>query len=67
MGRRSVRFRILVSIEVDAPSDDQAFENAVKLSKLLKNPILRMQLESEGIRLVGDDGPIVHQPQREFV
>jgi hypothetical protein len=67
MGRRSVRFRILVSIEVDAPSDDHAFENAVKLSKLLKNPLLRMQLEAEGIRLVGADGPVVHAPQREFV
>lgn len=62
-----MRFRILVSIEVDAGSDQEADEHAKKLSKLLKNPLLRMQLESEGIRLVGDDGPIVHQPQREFV
>jgi hypothetical protein len=56
-----------MSIEVNARDDHEADEHAKKLSKLLKNPLLRMQLESEGIRLVGDDGPIVHQPQREFV
>ncbi len=67
MGRRSVRFRILVSIEVQAQNEPEADAHAKKLSKLLKNPLLRMQLESEGIRLVGDDGPIVHKPQREFV
>jgi hypothetical protein len=62
-----VRFRVLVSIEIDVSGEEQARENAVKLSKLLKNPLLRMQLESKGIRLVGSDGPVVHAPQREFV
>ncbi len=67
MGRRSVRYRVLVSIEIQAQNEQEADAHAKKLSKLLKNPLLRMQLENEGIRLVGDDGPIVHQPQREFV
>jgi hypothetical protein len=59
-----MRYRIAMSIEVDAMGDRQAREYAVKLVELLKSPLVRMAVESEGIRLSGDGRPIVHEPQR---
>jgi hypothetical protein len=62
-----VRYRIAMSIEVEAYDDRQAHEYALKLVELLKSPLVRMTVEDDGIRLSGGDGrPIVHQPQREF-
>jgi hypothetical protein len=54
----------MMSIEVDATGDRQAHEYAVKLSELLKTPLVRMAVAGEDIRLSGDGRPIVHQPQR---
>jgi hypothetical protein len=62
-----VRYRVTMSIEVEARDDRQAYEYAVKLAGLLKSPLVRMAVEGEDIRLSGDGHPIVHQPQREFV
>lgn len=62
-----MRYRITLSIEVEARDDRQAYEYATKLADLLKTPLVRMAVEGEGIRLSGDGRPIVHQPQREFV
>jgi hypothetical protein len=56
-----------MSIEVEARDDRQAYEYATKMAELLKSPMVRMAVESDGIRLSGGDGrPVVHQPQREF-
>jgi hypothetical protein len=62
-----VRYRISMSIAVEARDDRQAHEYALKLAELLKTPLVRMAVEGEGIRLSGDGRPIVYQPQREFV
>jgi hypothetical protein len=61
-----MRYRIAMSIAVEARDDRQAYEYAVKLADLLKTPLVRMAVEGEEIRLSGDGKPIVHQPQREF-
>jgi len=62
-----VRYRILMSVAVEAINDRQAHEHATKLAELLKGPLVKMAVENEGIRLSNGDGrPIVHQPQREF-
>lgn len=57
-----MRYRILMSIEIEARDDRQAYESAVKFEGLLKNPMVRMAVESEGIQLSDDGRPIVHQP-----
>lgn len=63
-----MRYRVMMSVQVDARDDREAQAYALKLKELLKNPFVRMQLEAEGIRLAGDDGLlVVHQPVREFV
>jgi hypothetical protein len=62
-----MRYRVTMSIEVEASDDRQAYEYATKLAGLLKSPLVKMAVEGEGIRLSGSNGhPIVHQPQREF-
>jgi len=60
-----VRYRIIMSIAVDARSDREAHEYALKLKELLKSPLVRMAVESEAIQLSGDGQSIVHQPFRE--
>lgn len=55
-----------MSIAVQATSDRQAYDQAKKLVELLKGPLVKMAVESEGIQLYGDGQPIVHQPQREL-
>jgi hypothetical protein len=61
-----MRYRVTMSVAIEAVDDRQAHECAVKLSKLLKSPLVKMAVEGEGIRLSGGDGnPIVHQPLPE--
>jgi hypothetical protein len=55
-----------MSIAVEAVNDRQASDQAKKLLELLKGPLVKMAVESEGIRLSGDGHPVVHRPQREF-
>lgn len=62
-----MKYRILMSIAVDARDDNQATEYAGKLAGLLKSPLVRMAVEGESVRLFGDGIPVVHQPQRERV
>jgi len=60
-----MRYRVTMSIEVEAASDRQAHEHAMKLQELLKSPIVRMGVEGAGVRLSGGDGRVVvYQPQR---
>lgn len=60
-----MKYRVTMSIEVEAGDDRHAYEVAKKLDGLLKTPLVKMAVAGEGIRLSGGDGkPIVHQPQR---
>ena len=60
-----MKYRIAMSVAIEATSDQQAYELAKKLKELLKSPLLRMHLASEGVQLSGDGRPIVHRPERE--
>lgn len=60
-----MKYRIMMSIEVEARDDRQAHEYATKFAELLKSPLVRMAVVGEGIQLSGGGRPIVHQPQRE--
>ena len=61
-----MRYWVAMSVEIEARSDREAYAHAKKLNELLKSPLVKMQLESEGIRLSGGDGrPTVYQPQRD--
>jgi hypothetical protein len=60
-----MRYRVTMSIEVEAQSDAEAYQFAEKLAGLLKSPLVRMAVMDEGIRLAGDGHPVVHMPQRE--
>jgi len=57
-----MRYRILLSVDVNANNDRQAADWAKKLGDLLKNPLVTMSIEGEGIRVDGQ--PQVYQPQR---
>lgn len=59
-----MKYRVLLSIEVEARDDREAYASATKLRELLKSPFVRMAVEGEGIQLSGDGRPVVHQPQR---
>jgi hypothetical protein len=54
-------YRIMVSVDVSARDDRQAADWAKKLDELLKNPMVRVTLEGQGIVV---DGQQVYQPQR---
>lgn len=60
-----MRYRILMSIAVEAGNDRQAHAQAKKLKELLKGPLVKMAVEAEGVQLSGDGFPVVHQPKRE--
>ncbi len=59
-----MRYRISLSIEVDASGDAQSLEYARKLKELLASNNARMMLEIEGIRLSGNGRPTIYQPKR---
>lgn len=58
-----MKYRVYMSIDIEARDDRQAHEHALKLAGLLKSPLVRMAVQGEGLRLL--DEPIVYQPQRE--
>jgi hypothetical protein len=61
-----VKYRILMSVEVEAAHDRQAYEYALKLLELLSSPMVQMAVTAEGIRLSNGGGaPIVHHPLPE--
>lgn len=61
-----MKYRIMMSVAIEARTDHEASEYARKFAGLLKSPLVKMAVEGEGIRLFGSDGaPVVHQPQRE--
>lgn len=57
-----MRYRLHLHIDIDARDDREALDHAKKLEETLKNPIVRMSLESDGIRPVGD--ATMYQPKR---
>ena len=59
-----MRYRIMMSMEIEARDDRQAHERALKLQELLKSPMVRMAVAGDGIQLSGDGQPIAYQPQR---
>lgn len=59
-----MRYRVLLSLEIESVDPNQAIESAIKLEGLMKNPMVKMAIEGEGIRLSGDGKPIVYSPQR---
>lgn len=59
-----MRYRVMMSIEIEARDDRQAVEQTLKLKKMLEGPLVRMGVKTEGIQLSGDGSPVVHQPQR---
>ena len=58
-----MRFTLFMKVSVDARDQDQAVEWAKKFEKLLKNPMAKTAIVSEGIRMVGE--PVALQPKRE--
>jgi len=61
-----VNYKILMHVVVEARGDQDALEVAKKLEKLLKEPMVRMAIKDEGIRLAHGDGrPLVYHPQRD--
>lgn len=59
-----MRYRVAMSIEIEARNNSEAYEHAIKLLELLKSPLVRMAVEGEGVHLSGNGSPVVHQPQR---
>jgi hypothetical protein len=57
-----MRYKILMHVEIDARDDHQAVDHANKLGELLKNPLVKMAIDGEGIRMIGP--PQVYMPQR---
>lgn len=57
-----MKYRILIHVDVDVRDDQQATEQANKLGQLLKNPMVKMAIASEGIRTAGE--PVVYRPTR---
>jgi hypothetical protein len=61
-----VKYRVLMSVVIDARTDREAYECATKLKELLKSPMVKMAAEGAGVTISGDGKPIVHEPQYEF-
>lgn len=58
-----MRYRIFVGVEVEESGAAQAYQTALKLEVLLKQPLVQMAISGEGIRLSGGESAlIVHQP-----
>lgn len=62
-----MRYRVLMSVIVDAADDNQAYAQAEKLGELLKSPLVRMTVSGSGVALSGDGDPVAYVPQREHI
>lgn len=58
-----MKFRVLMEMTIEARTPQEATEHAVKLKELVKSPFVRLAIEGEGVRLVGDGQPVVFTPQ----
>jgi hypothetical protein len=59
-----MRYTVTVSMKIEARDDSEAHEHALKLKKLLESPLVRIAVESEGVKLAQGASPVVYQPQR---
>ena len=57
-----MRYRIIMSVAVEANNQRQAHEFAKKIKELLNSPEARMMMNMNGIELAEDGRPVVHQP-----
>jgi hypothetical protein len=58
-----VRFTIFMKVSVNARDQRQAVDWAKKFEALLKNPMAKLAIEGEGIRMIGE--PEALQPKPE--
>jgi uncharacterized protein YajQ (UPF0234 family) len=57
-------YRVMMHLDVVAKDGREAVDVAKKLGELLKNPMVRMAIQGENIRLASGDGqPVVYEPQ----
>ncbi len=57
-----MKYRVLMHVDIDAANDHHAVDVANKLGELLKNPLVKMAIDTEGIRTLG---PVqVYMPKR---
>lgn len=57
-----MRFTLYMQVAVDARDEQQATSWAKKLEGLLKNPVARVAIEAEGIRMVGEPTALRPKP-----
>lgn len=55
-----MRYRLLMHMDIEAKDENEALVSAKKLGELLKNPVVRISLESDGIRPVTE--AVVYRP-----
>ena len=61
-----MKFRIPMHVVIEARDERDAIAQAKKIEGLLKQPLVRMSIASEGVQLAGGDGrPVVYSPQRD--
>jgi len=58
-----MKFTVLMRMSIEARTPEEAAAHALKLRELVKNPLVRMAIEAEGVRLDGDGQPVVFAPQ----
>lgn len=56
------RYRLMLHFDIESRDDEDAVVAAKKLGDMLKSPLVRMSLESDGIRPVGN--AVVYQPTK---
>lgn len=58
------KFRVYAEVIIEANTHEEAVEQAMKLKKMLKNPLVKMTLAADGVTLADGDGrPNVLNPQ----
>ena len=55
-----MRYRIMLHVDVNARDDNDAKFQAKKLDELIKHPMVKMSLESDGIKPLDS---LVYKPQ----
>ena len=58
-----MKYQVLMAVTIEARTPQEAAAHAVKLKELVKNPLVRMAIESEGVRLANGE-PVVYTPQQ---
>ena len=56
------KYRLLLHFDIEARDTAEAIDHAKKIGETLKNPLVKMSLESDGIRPVGH--AVMYAPQK---